>query len=162
MPCSFSSYRQLLTTLWEQQFVRDGLLQDKIFRLFFLLGKCNIQPYHIKMALFINMMFSLYTYLIMNTHVSKILLTCRQNNNQHFVAKSHWWRGVLDTTLCDKVCQWLMAGLWFSPGSPVSSTNKTDSHDIQLTLIVLNSVDSNFRLSRIFIEVPNFVVYKYI
>jgi hypothetical protein len=34
--------------------------------------------------------------------------------------------------------------------------------DIQLTLIVSNSVDSNFRLSRIFIEVPNFVVYKYI
>ena len=33
---------------------------------------------------------------------------------------------------------------------------------LQLTLIVSNSVDSNFRLSRIFIEVPNFVVYKYI
>jgi hypothetical protein len=33
---------------------------------------------------------------------------------------------------------------------------------IQLTLVVSNSVDSNFRLSRIFIEVPNFVVYKYI
>jgi hypothetical protein len=35
-------------------------------------------------------------------------------------------------------------------------------NDIQLTLIVSNSVDSNFRLSQIFIEVPNFVVYKYI
>ena len=35
-------------------------------------------------------------------------------------------------------------------------------HGIQLTLIVSNSVDSNFRLSRIFIKVPNFVVYKYI
>ena len=35
-------------------------------------------------------------------------------------------RGVLDTTLCDKVA----AGLWFSPGTPVSSTNKTDYHDI--------------------------------
>jgi hypothetical protein len=34
--------------------------------------------------------------------------------------------------------------------------------DIQLTLIVSNSVDSNFRLSQICIEVPNFVVYKYI
>jgi hypothetical protein len=30
--------------------------------------------------------------------------------------------GVLDTTLCDKVCQWLEAGRWFSPGIPVSST----------------------------------------
>jgi hypothetical protein len=34
------------------------------------------------------------------------------------------WQGVLDITLCDKVCQWLAAGLWFSPVIPVSSTNK--------------------------------------
>jgi hypothetical protein len=34
------------------------------------------------------------------------------------------------TTLCDKVCQWLATGRWFSPGIPVSSTNKTDHHDI--------------------------------
>ena len=27
-------------------------------------------------------------------------------------------RGVLDTTLCDKFCQWLAAGGWFSPGTP--------------------------------------------
>jgi hypothetical protein len=33
-------------------------------------------------------------------------------------------RGVFDTTWCDKVCQWLVAGRWFSPGTPVSSTNK--------------------------------------
>jgi hypothetical protein len=38
---------------------------------------------------------------------------------------------VLNTTLCDKVCQWL------SPGTPVSSTNKTDHHDI--TEILLKS-----------------------
>jgi hypothetical protein len=44
--------------------------------------------------------------------------------------KSHSWRGVLDTTLCDKVCLWLAAGQWFSLGTPVSSTNKTDHHDI--------------------------------
>ena len=35
------------------------------------------------------------------------------------------WQGVLDTTLCDKVCQWLVAGQWFSSSTPVSSTNKT-------------------------------------
>ena len=40
------------------------------------------------------------------------------------------------TILCDKVCQWLATGRWFSPGPPVSSTNKTDRHDI--TEIVLN------------------------
>ena len=33
---------------------------------------------------------------------------------------------VYSTTLCDKVCQWLTTGQWFSPGTPVSSTNKTD------------------------------------
>ena len=38
--------------------------------------------------------------------------------------------GVLDTTLCDKVWQWIAAGVWFSPGTPVSPTNKTDRHDI--------------------------------
>jgi hypothetical protein len=32
-------------------------------------------------------------------------------------------RGVLDT-VCDKVCQWLAKGWWFSPGTLVSSTNK--------------------------------------
>ena len=41
-------------------------------------------------------------------------------------------RGVLDTTLCDKVCQWLATGRWFSP---VSSTNKTDRHDITEILL---------------------------
>jgi len=35
------------------------------------------------------------------------------------------WRGVLDTIWCDKVCQWLWAGQWFSQGTPVSSTIKT-------------------------------------
>jgi hypothetical protein len=39
-------------------------------------------------------------------------------------------QGVLDTTLCDKVCQWLAVGQWFSLGTPVSSPNKTDCHDI--------------------------------
>ena len=38
-------------------------------------------------------------------------------------------RGVLNTTSYDKVCQWLAADPWFSPGTPVSSTNKTDCHD---------------------------------
>jgi hypothetical protein len=29
-----------------------------------------------------------------------------------------------------KVCQLLVAGWWFSPGTSVSTTNKTDCHDI--------------------------------
>ena len=46
-------------------------------------------------------------------------------------------RGGLDTTLCDKVCQWLSTGLLFSPGTPVSSTNKTDRHDTTEKLLKL-------------------------
>jgi hypothetical protein len=38
-------------------------------------------------------------------------------------------RGVLDTTLFDKVCQWLATGRWFSPGTPVSFTHETDRHN---------------------------------
>jgi hypothetical protein len=37
--------------------------------------------------------------------------------------------------LCHKVCQWLATGQWFSPGSPVSSTNKTDRHNITEILL---------------------------
>jgi hypothetical protein len=45
-----------------------------------------------------------------------------------------WW-GVLDTILCDKVCQWLVVGQWFYLGTPVSSSNKTDRHDITEILL---------------------------
>jgi hypothetical protein len=39
-------------------------------------------------------------------------------------------RDVLDTALCHKVSQWLAAGRRFSQGTPVSSPNNTDGHDI--------------------------------
>ena len=42
---------------------------------------------------------------------------------------------VIDTTLCDKVYQWLAAGPWFSRGTRVSSTNKTDRYDITEILL---------------------------
>ena len=48
---------------------------------------------------------------------------------------THSWRVVLDTTLCDKVCQWLATGRWFFPGTLVSSTNKTDRHNIAEILL---------------------------
>jgi hypothetical protein len=52
------------------------------------------------------------------------------------------WRCVLDTTLCDIVCQWLAIGRWFSLGTPISSTYKTDRHDITeiLLKVVLNTI----------------------
>jgi hypothetical protein len=51
-------------------------------------------------------------------------------------------KGVLDTTLYDKVCQWVAAGRWFSPGTTVSSTNKTDCPDIAeiLLKVALNTI----------------------
>ena len=50
--------------------------------------------------------------------------------------------GILYTTLCDKVCQWLATCRCFFPGPPVSSTNKTDRHDITeiLVKVSLNTI----------------------
>ena len=41
------------------------------------------------------------------------------------------------------VDQWLATGQWFSPGTPVFSTNKTDCHDIAeiLLKVVLNTIN---------------------
>ena len=49
-------------------------------------------------------------------------------------------RSVLNTTLCDKVCQWLTTGWWFSP---VSSTNKTERNNLTdiLLKVALNTID---------------------
>jgi len=44
------------------------------------------------------------------------------------------------TTLCDNVCQWLPTGRWFSPGPPVSSTNKTDITEILKYCWKLNTI----------------------
>ena len=58
-------------------------------------------------------------------------------------------QGVLNTTLCDKVCQWLAAGRWFSLGTPVSSTNKTDGHNITeiLLKVALNLITPTLNLN---------------
>ena len=55
------------------------------------------------------------------------------------------WAHVLDTTLCDKVGQWLVAGQWFSLNTPVSSSNKTDDHNISeiLLKVALNTITPN-------------------
>ena len=39
------------------------------------------------------------------------------------------------TTSCDKICQWFATSRWFSPGTPVSSTNKTDRNEINEILL---------------------------
>ena len=45
-------------------------------------------------------------------------------------------------TLCDKVRQLLTTGHWFSPSTPVSSTNNTNRHDIHeiLLKVALNTI----------------------
>ena len=56
--------------------------------------------------------------------------------------ESRSWRGIPDTTLCDKVRQSLVAERLFSLGTQVSSTNKTDCHDIAeiLLKVELNTI----------------------
>jgi hypothetical protein len=66
--------------------------------------------------------------LVSHTHsyIIPLLVTHSYIGQQYEI--NRW--GVLDTTLCDKVCQWLATGRLFSPGTPVSSTCKTYHHDI--------------------------------
>jgi hypothetical protein len=54
---------------------------------------------------------------------------------------------LLYTTLCDKVCQWLAAGRWFSLSNLVSSTNKTEPHYITeiLLKVALNTITHNLK-----------------
>jgi hypothetical protein len=51
------------------------------------------------------------------------------------------------TTLCDKICQWLATGWWFSLGTLVFSTSKIDRHDITEILLkmVLNTINLIYR-----------------
>ena len=56
----------------------------------------------------------------------------------------HSWWDVLDTTLCDKVCQCLATSLC----NPVASTNKADRHDITVILlkVALNTINQTTRI----------------
>ena len=56
----------------------------------------------------------------------------------------HSWRGVLDITLCDKICHWFATGLWFSPDTSFSSNNKTDRHDITEILLKV-ALNTNYK-----------------
>jgi hypothetical protein len=67
--------------------------------------------------------------------------TCTISAYYHWSCEFESWC-VLDPTLFDKVCQWLVSGWWFSLGTPVSSNNKTDHHDITeiLLKVALNTI----------------------
>jgi hypothetical protein len=47
------------------------------------------------------------------------------------------------TTLCDKVCQWLATDRWFSPGSPMSTTNNTWPSD-RTEILLIGQYDKGF------------------
>ena len=76
----------------------------------------------------------------MSLYIKQLWLGLLNIKNQCISPLTLWVRipvewGVLDATLCDKVCQWLATGRWISPGTPVSSINKTDRHDIAEILL---------------------------
>ena len=62
---------------------------------------------------------------------------------------------LMNDTLCDKVWQWLAAGLWFSPGIPVSSSNKTDRHDITDILLKVALNTNTLTMGLIIISAKN-------
>jgi hypothetical protein len=50
-----------------------------------------------------------------------------------------------------EVCQWLATGRWFSLGTPVSSNNKTDHHDITDILLKVLLNTRNLKTSPLFL-----------
>ena len=62
-------------------------------------------------------------------------ICCKDNKYLICFTKQSVFQIESDTTLCDKVCQWLAAVLCFSLGTRVSSTNKTDHHDVTEILL---------------------------
>jgi len=71
--------------------------------------------------------------------------------------------GARCATLCDKVFQWLAACRLFSPGTPVSSTNKTDCHDIAeiLMKVALNTIKpTNHKLPMLHVKKESCFVYR--
>ena len=64
-------------------------------------------------------------------------------------------RGVRDTKLSDKVCHWLARGRWFSLSTSVSSTNKTDCHDITeiLLKVALSTIILKFQIN-FYVQLP--------
>ena len=118
-------------------------------------------------------------------HIQKLEYCIHYLYNIHFVHVLYWpyigglswmssydswillimiWRCVLDTTLCsDKLCQWLAAGRWFSPGTRVSSINKSDHNDITeiLLKVALNTITIGLTNSKRFLLPYTFVHVDY-
>jgi hypothetical protein len=48
----------------------------------------------------------------------KKILNETKNHTLYSLFHRRWWRGVLETTLCEKVCQLFATGRRSSPGTP--------------------------------------------
>ena len=81
-------------------------------------------------------------FLFLNGQFLKIFSSETAWQNKMKFYRNFSLQGVLDKALCDKVCQWLGAGWWVSPGTPVSSNNKAVCHDIAeiLMKVALNTI----------------------
>ena len=64
-----------------------------------------------------------------------------------------------NTTLRDKVCQWLVTGRWFSLGASDSSTNKTDRYDITEILLKMALNTITLTLTNFSAQSPNNETY---
>ena len=84
--------------------------------------------------------------------------------NQWLSALTFWvrmpaWRCIFDITLRYKVCQWLVIlDRWFSPDTLLSSTNKTDRHDMTEILLkmALNTINQETNQSNINTTINDF------
>jgi hypothetical protein len=107
--------------LWVQiQLTEFFISQEEQGIVAYIVWYLNIRlPFHFKMRL-LNVHFTIMK-IPVKTKYQVVIIQLR--------------RGVLDTTLCDKVCQWLTTCRLFSLDTPFSSTNKTDCHDITEILL---------------------------
>ena len=108
--------------------------QWHIFKFYYYMTYCFINSFKLLMTSdHVNdYIFSFYGHRGRDRMVVGFTTTCAIST-YHYKScelESRLWRCVLNITLCDKVCQWLVAGQWLSLGTPVSSINTTDCHDI--------------------------------
>ena len=63
--------------------------------------------------------------------------TCAISSHHHDICEfeSRSWWGVLDAKLCDKVCQWLATGRWFSSDTLVPVSQKVVNRKLGRTII---------------------------
>jgi hypothetical protein len=89
------------------------------------------------------------------------LCTCAISAYHHWIYEfeTRSCRGVLDTTLCDNVCQWLATGRWFSPRynwNIVESGVKHHNHYYErwmcTTISIKKNVDIKFSVHDTFLE----------